>query len=141
MMRVVLDTSVIVAGLRSSRGASSALLSQLVQGKFIAVASPAIFLEYEELLKRTEHRFPMMHAENFLSELAQRIEPVQIRYLWRPLLRDADDEMVLEAAINGQARAIVTHNRRDFEPASSRFGIGVLSPAEFLLMLTGKEVK
>jgi predicted nucleic acid-binding protein len=47
-------------------------------------------------------------------------------------LTDADDEMVLEAAINGQAEAIVTHNRRDFERAAKRFGIEVLSPAELL---------
>jgi predicted nucleic acid-binding protein len=40
--------------------------------------------------------------------------------------------MVLEAAINGQAEAIVTHNRRDFERAAKRFGIEVLSPAELL---------
>lgn len=59
----------------------------------------------------------------------------------RPQLADADDEMVLEAAINGQAEAIVTHNRRDFERASGRFGILVLSPAELLQRIGRKGIK
>jgi putative PIN family toxin of toxin-antitoxin system len=140
-MRVVLDTSVIVSGLRSSSGASSALLHQLVDRKFIAAASPALFLEYEEVLNRAEHRLPAAPAEDFLTELAGVIEPVQIRFLWRPLLIDPDDEMVLEAAINGHAKAIVTHNRRDFAAASIRFGIAVLLPREFLTLLQQREVK
>ena len=63
---------------------------------------------------------------------------MEVRFVWRPLLTDADDEMVLEAAINGQAEAIVTHNRRDFEPAAQRFGIQVLSPAELLEQIRRK---
>jgi putative PIN family toxin of toxin-antitoxin system len=118
-MRVVLDTSVVVAGLRSSRGASSALLRQLADRKFIGAASPALFLEYEEVLRRAEHQLPAADVEKFLTELAAVIEPVQIRFLWHPMLIDPDDEMVLEAAINGQAEAIVTHHRRDFAAVSS----------------------
>jgi putative PIN family toxin of toxin-antitoxin system len=140
-MRVVLDTSVIVAGLRSSAGASGAVLPQLSQGEFQVAASPALFLEYEQVLKRSVHRLPPDHADGFLSELAKIIRPVQIRYMWRPQLMDPDDEMVLDAAINGQAEAIVTHNRRDFEQAARRFGVGVCAPAELLWMLRRKKVK
>jgi putative PIN family toxin of toxin-antitoxin system len=129
-MRVVLDTSVVVAGLRSSSGASSALLNQLADHKFIGAASPALFLEYEEVLKRAEHLLSWAVVEEFLAELAALIEP----------LPDPDDEMVLEAAINGHAEAIVTHNRRDFAAASIRFGIAVLSPGEFLTLLQQEEV-
>ena len=68
----------------------------------------------------------------------QCIFPVEVRFVWRPQLPDADDEMVLEAAINGQAEAIVTHNRRDFERAAERFGIEVLSPAELLEQIRRK---
>jgi putative PIN family toxin of toxin-antitoxin system len=140
-MRVVLDTSVVVAGLRSSRGASFQLLHQLADRRFAGAASPALFLEYEEVLKRAEHRLPAAFVESFLTELAALIDPVQIRFLWRPILLDPDDEMVLEAAINGHAEAIVTHNRRDFAAASDRFGIAVLSPGEFLTQLRQEGAK
>lgn len=74
-------------------------------------------------------------------ELAEQIEPVQVWFLWRPQLSDSDDEMVLEAAINGKADGIVTHNKRDFEAAAKRFGIGVWSPGEFLQQLRQEKVK
>jgi putative PIN family toxin of toxin-antitoxin system len=131
-MRVVIDTSVLVAGLRSRVGASAALLYEIAHRNLEIVASPALFLEYEAVLKRSHHNLPEQHIEGFLQELAQLVLPAEIWYLWRPQLSDADDEMVLEAAINGQADAIVTHNRRDFEKAAVRFGIAVQSPAEIL---------
>jgi putative PIN family toxin of toxin-antitoxin system len=137
-MRVILDTSVIVSGLRSRDGASWAVLEEMRRGQFRLTASPALFLEYEEVLKREEHGLWADQVENFLSELATLIEPVQIRTTWRPQMIDADDEMVLDAAINGHVDAIVTHNRRDFEAASRRFGIAVWSPAELLLNLRRK---
>lgn len=59
-------------------------------------------------------------------------EPVETHFLWRPQLRDPGDELVLEAAINGRAEAIVTFNRRDFGTAPTRFGVGILLPAEAL---------
>jgi putative PIN family toxin of toxin-antitoxin system len=138
-MRVVLDTSVIVAGLRSSAGASSEVLRQLALRRFQIAASPGTFLEYEQVLNREEHQLPRDLVQAFLSELAAVIIPVQIHFLWRPQLTDADDELVLEAAINGRVRAIVTHNRRDFERAALRFGIDVWSPAELLQILRNRE--
>jgi len=127
-----MDTSVLVAGLRSSLGASAAVLKEIAANRVELVASPALFLEYEAVLKREEHGLPAQYVDGFLAELALCILPVEIRFVWRPQLTDADDEMVLEAAINGQAEAIVTHNRRDFERAAHRFGIEVLTPAEVL---------
>ena len=131
-MLIVMDTSVLVAGLRSRSGASAALLRKVAANRVELVASPALFLEYEAVLKREEHGLPAQYVDGFLAELALCIFPVEVRFVWRPQLTDADDEMVLEAAINGQAEAIVTHNRRDFERAAQRFGIEVLSPAELL---------
>jgi putative PIN family toxin of toxin-antitoxin system len=131
-MRIVMDTSVLVAGLRSRLGASAALLKEIAASRVVLVASPALFLEYEAVLKREKHGLPAQFVDGFLAELALCISPVEIRFVWRPQLRDADDEMVLEAAINGQAEAIVTHNKRDFALAEERFGIEVLSPAELL---------
>jgi putative PIN family toxin of toxin-antitoxin system len=138
-MRVVLDTSVIVAGLRSPAGASWQVLKQIGQRKFRIAATPGMFLEYEQVLKRTKHQLPLDQIEAFLSELAAVIDPVQVHFLWRPQLTDANDELVLEAAINGGVKAIVTHNRRDFVRAALRFGIDVWTPAELLQKLRMKE--
>jgi len=135
-MRIVLDTNVLVAGLRSQRGASFEILIRIAEGKLIILATPTLFLEYEDVLYRPEHR--LVHGispaglEIFLQDLSQKIEPVDARWRWRPQLRDANDEMVLEAAINGKADAIVTFNRRDFLPAAEEFGIKILSPVQIL---------
>ena len=67
-----------------------------------------------------------------IDALIDAIEPVEVHYQWRPQLPDADDDMVLEAAVNGRADAIVTFNRKDYGAIPARFGIDVLSPAEAL---------
>jgi predicted nucleic acid-binding protein len=59
-------------------------------------------------------------------------EPVEIKFLWRPQLRDAADEMVLETAINGRADAIVTFNERDFRPVPGLFGVSILQPKKVI---------
>lgn len=135
-MRVVVDTSVLVAGLRSRLGASSLLLAALSDRRLTALVTTAVFLEYEAVLLRPEHRLAthMSEAdvEGFLRALAAAAEPVEISLRWRPQLRDPADELMLEAAVNGHAGAIVTHNVTDFAPASSRFGIRILTPAQLL---------
>jgi predicted nucleic acid-binding protein len=99
-------------------------------------ATPPLFLEYEDVLKRPEHR--LAHGltpeeiDEFLAELAALIEPVDVHFQWRPQTRDPNDEMVLEAAINGQADAVVTYNIGDFAEAGERFEISVMHPAELL---------
>ena len=100
------------------------------------VATVALFLEYEAVLTRPEHlaRAEMTAAEanSALDVLAAVVEPVEPHFLWRPKLRDPDDDMVLEAAVNGRADAIVSFNARDFEGAVSEFGTELLTPAEIL---------
>ena len=134
MWRAVLDTSVLVAGLRSSLGASAQLLGLVADRVVTPLVSTPLFLEYEDVLKRAEHLQVMAmtagDVEGFLSAFASASEPVDIHYRWRPQLRDAGDEMVLEAAINGRAKALVTHNLRDLAEAGKAFGIPVIGPAE-----------
>ena len=65
-----------------------------------------------------------------LDAVALVAEPVRLAFLWRPMLPDGDDDMVLEAAVSGGAEAIVTMNRRDFARVAETFGIEVLSPGE-----------
>ena len=134
--RIVLDTSVLVAAFRSSSGASFALLALAQQRRFRLIASPAIFLEYEAVLKRDEHR--LVHKlsdadlDAFLIDFSRYVEPARIYFRWRSQLQDPQDEMVLEAALNGRADAIVTHNARDFEFIGERFGVRILLPRQFL---------
>ena len=134
--RVVLDTSVIVAALRTRSGAGNAVLRLVAMGTIRMLATPPLFLEYEEVLSRPEqrlaHGLTFDEIEHFLAELAGLVEPVDVHYLWRPQTRDPKDEMVLEAAINGEADALVTYNLADFISAGSRFGIEILHPAELL---------
>jgi putative PIN family toxin of toxin-antitoxin system len=131
-MRCVLDTDVIVAAMRSPTGASAALLRAARRGELTPVANVALALEYEATCSRAEHRLAsglsdaQVHA--FLDAVVAMAEPVETHFLWRPLLRDPGDEMVLEAAANGRAAAIVTFNQRDFGPVPLQFGIEVLSP-------------
>lgn len=138
-MKVVLDTSVVAAGLRSRRGASNALLRLVAEGRLMLLASPPLFLEYEDVLLRAEqrlvHGLSEQQTEAFLGALAVWIEPVEIHYRWRPQTSDPGDEMVLEAALNGRADALVTHNVRHFAASAARFRLAVLTPQEILQRL------
>ena len=134
-MRVVLDTNVLVAAVRSRRGASNAVLVHAFQNRFDWLVSAPLFLEYEQSLTRAEILLATgiraADMSMFLSDIARIVEPVELHFLWRPQLRDPGDEMVLETAVNGRADVLVTHNGRDFVGADS-FGITVLTPARFL---------
>lgn len=133
-LRVVLDTSIVVAGLRTRLGAANQALRLVAQSRLTVLATAPLFLEYEEVLQRPEHR--LVHGLNldeigeFLSELAALIEPVELHFRLRPQLKDPKDEMVLEAAVNGRAHALVTYNTGDFLHAARRFRIPVLTPAQ-----------
>jgi len=136
VLKIVLDTSVVVAGLRTRLGAGNAVLRLIAAKKVRLLATPPLFLEYVDVLKRPEHR--LVHGlsvdeiDEFLSELAALIEPVDVHFQWRPQTRDPNDEMVLEAAINGQADAVVTYNVSDFAEAQERFGVLVMTPSDLM---------
>ena len=135
-MRVVLDTSVLVAGLRSQLGASNRVLVAVAEKRCVPLVTTALFLEYESVLLRAEQQLATgmnsVDVEGFLAAFASAAEPVELNFLWRPQLRDPADEMILEAAVNGRAAAVVTHNVDDFRPATTQFGVRTLTPAEFL---------
>ena len=135
-MRIVLDSSVLVAAVRSENGASNVLLALAAQGRLKLLVSPPLFLEYEDVLLRSSqmeaHGWPADRIERLLRAIAQLLEPVEIRFQWRPQLPDPGDEMVLETAVNGRADALVTHNRRHFIPVEKLFGIPVLTPGELV---------
>jgi putative PIN family toxin of toxin-antitoxin system len=135
-VRIVLDTDVVVAAMRSPAGASAALMRAARVGRFNLVATVALQVEYEAICRRAEHReaagLTLEETMVFLDALAAMADEVDAHFLWRGRLRDPDDDMVLEAAINGRADAIVTFNGRDFGDVPTEFGIDVLLPREAL---------
>ncbi|OAI20595.1 PIN domain-containing protein [Methylomonas koyamae] len=138
-MRYVLDTDVIVSAMRSPTGASAALVLAALDGRFALIANVPLVVEYEATCSIEEHQLAAGLNEQqvrlYLDGLAALVEPVETHFLWRPRLRDPADEMVLEAAVNGRADAIVTFNARDYGTIPRDFGIEVLKPYEALQRL------
>jgi putative PIN family toxin of toxin-antitoxin system len=138
-MRLVIDTDVLVAGLRSRTGASRILLLMVEAGVVLPLISVATVLEYEAVLTRTEQLRAMrlLHADidAFLDAFIARSEEVSPFYNHGGEVRDPNDAMFVTAAINGNAEAIVTFNIRDYVPRDSRItglGITVCPPGEIL---------
>jgi len=132
--QIVLDTNVLIAAQRSRRGASSKLLSLLGTGLYEAHISVALVLEYEYVLmeQRTHIRLTQEDVTDLIDAIcALTMHQEQIYFQWRPQLRDADDEFVLEVAIAARCEYIVTFNTKNFAEAR-RFGIQVLRPNQFL---------
>jgi putative PIN family toxin of toxin-antitoxin system len=133
-VKVVLDTDVVVAAMRSPRGASAEILRAARQGRVTLLVSMPLGLEYEAVCCRAEHGLAAGLSDRevkvFLTAVVAMAEPVTTHFLWRPQLRDPSDEMVLEAAINGRADAMVTFNVRDFGTVPAQFGVEILLPRE-----------
>jgi len=135
---VVIDTNVIVAGLKSRRGASFQVLVNIGQGQFdIALSVPVLF-EYESVLKRHQlSHITESDLENFLDYLCQVADTRDIFYLWRPFLRDPKDDMLLELAIEAEAAYIVTFNLRDFTNIQT-FKVEAITPQQLLHKIGAK---
>ncbi len=133
MVRVVLDTNVLVAGLRSRQGASFQILSMVGDGRFETVVSVPLVLEYEAVLKAhaNELNLTLADVDAIVDYLCQVSTQHEVFFLWRPMLRDPGDEFILELGVGSGCDTIVTHNVRDFEEAR-RFSIQVMTPSEFL---------
>jgi putative PIN family toxin of toxin-antitoxin system len=138
-MRVVFDTATMVAAIRSNAGASNRLLAAGLERRLTMLVSTPLLVEHEAVMTRPVHLeasgLTAIEVGVVLDAVAAAAEPVWLAFLWRPALRDADDDMVLETAANGQAEAVVTFNKRDFARVAERFGVEVLSPGEALRRL------
>jgi putative PIN family toxin of toxin-antitoxin system len=133
-VRLVLDTDAVVAAMRSPTGASAAIVRAVRRRQATLLLSVPLAMEYEAVCRRAEHRMEAGLSERqvgiFLDAIIAMAEPVPTHFLWRPQLRNPNDEMVLEAAVNGRAEALVTFNVRDYGTAASQFGVEVLLPRE-----------
>jgi putative PIN family toxin of toxin-antitoxin system len=133
-VRLVLDTDAVVAAMRSPGGASAAIIRAARRNEATLLLSVPLAMEYEAVCRRVEHRVEAelsdREVEIFLDAIVAMAEPVRTHFLWRPQLRVPNDEMVLEAAVNGRADALVTFNVRDYGDAATQFGVEVLLPRE-----------
>lgn len=139
-MRVVFDTNILVAAARSRQGASFALINSIPAAEFQLCVSVGLYVEWQAVLTRKEN-LPPGRIENdalgFLRYLASQAHLQEIHFLWRPFLRDADDDMILELAFAAGRRYIVTHNVKDFH-GSEELSVTAITPRDFLNLIRSK---
>ena len=136
-MRIVIDTSVLVAAARSRQGPSFALVSSLPDPRFEIALSVALYTEWQAVLTRPEHLPPGLRIDDVLAYLRYLTSIAHLQdvyYLWRPFLRDPDDDMVLECAVASSSQYLVTHNIRDFQRIGE-LGVTPITPTSFLTLL------
>jgi putative PIN family toxin of toxin-antitoxin system len=139
MPSVVLDTNVLVAALRSRRGASFEIVAALGRGEFEISVSVTLLLEYEATLLRHAEDLNLdpRDALSLVDYICDVAVTQEIFFLWRPFLRDAADDHILEVAVAADSDAIVTHNVKDFGGAE-KLGIRVIMPKQFSQELRGR---
>lgn len=131
--KIVIDTNVVVAGLRSRNGSAFRLLQLVGSERFSIHLSVPLVLEYEDVLLRQLPNLIMDASDirDFIDFHCAVATHHQIFFLWRPYLRDPKDDMVLELAVKAECDSVVTYNARDFA-GIKRFGISAITPAGFL---------
>ena len=131
--QIVVDTNVLLSSLKSNAGASYKLFSILNARRWQVNVSTALLYEYEEILKNASNDLGLTLQEVDLAIAAicniANFHP--IFFLWRPMLKDADDEFLSDLALKAQADFIITYNQKDLQ-AVERFGIQVVTPKQFL---------
>ena len=126
---IVIDTNVLLSALYSNKGASYKLLSIIDSDKFVVNISTTLIYEYEEILKK-KSKPEFKYIDSILNYICKIGKKNKIFYLWRPKLKDVDDDFLLELAVKSDS-IIVTLNKKDFKPAK-QFNLKVMTPKEFL---------
>jgi predicted nucleic acid-binding protein len=140
-MRYLLDTNVLVAAFRSRSGASNAIVRRVLMGDLPLVVHQKLVYEYRDVLSRpdilAETGLAWADIEVVLAHLVASAQEVEVRYLWRPNLKDEGDNFILEIAVAAWPCTIVTHNLKDFVRAELRFPqIALRTPGQLLQSLT-----
>lgn len=131
MSTVVLDTSVLISGLLSARGASAAWVEAFFADRIKLAYTPAIFAEYADVMERPEFAGVITPADRMgiILKIHHCGVPVKPAVVPADDWPDPDDLPFVAAALSTEARVIITLNPADFEPAA-RHGLRVLSPAQ-----------
>lgn len=132
-INVTIDTNVLIGALKSNRGASYKLLMLLIENVFVSNVSVPLFIEYESVAKREGLVAGLTgkDIDAILDYFLSKSNIQKIFYLWRPLLKDPKDDLVLEVAVKSQSKYIITFNKKDFV-GCEKFGIEVVTPYEFM---------
>lgn len=136
IVKVVIDTNVLVAALKSKRGTSYKLLMSLPDELFTPNVSVPLFIEYESVAKRSGlvTNLKQKDIDNILDYYLSKSQIHKIFYLWRPYLKDPKDDLVLEVAVKSRSKYIITFNKKDFKGCED-FGITALTPKEFFITI------
>ena len=129
MKDIVIDTNVLLSAIYSNKGASYKLISMIDSDKFVVNISTTLIYEYEEILK-SKSKLEIKYIDSILNYICKIGKKNKIFYLWRPKLKDVDDDFLLELAVKSES-IIVTLNGKDFKPASE-FNLKIMTPKEFL---------
>ena len=135
MINVVIDTNVLISALRSNRGASFKLLSLVGTGKFDISLSVPLLVEYEAVCKRKKFKHLIdTDIDGLLNYLCKVADKRDIFFLWRPFLKDPNDDMVLELAVEAGCEYIITYNLDDFK-GIEQFGVEAITPKKILIKI------
>lgn len=129
MENIVIDTNVLLSAIFSNKGASYKLLSMIDSNEFTVNISNPLIYEYEEILK-LKSSMDFKHLDAIIGYICLIGKKNKIFYLWRPKLKDIDDDFLLELTVKSNS-IIVTLNGKDFKKADE-FNIKVMTPKEFL---------
>lgn len=139
-MKYLLDTNILIAALRSRRGASHALIRLVLQGKMPIVMHHKLLAEYRDVLTRPSILdslvFSWEEIEKIVARMVVEATEVKVNYLWRPNLKDEGDNFVMEIAVAASPCTLVTHNLRDFKAGELQFHeVWVKTPQQVLAIL------
>jgi putative PIN family toxin of toxin-antitoxin system len=136
-LQIVIDTNVLISALRSQQGASFRLLSLIGESSLFEInISVPLVLEYEDVTKRylKETGLTQKDVNDIIDYLCSIGNRHRIYFLWRPLLKDPKDDMILELAVEAQCDYIISFNKRDFV-GIQQFDLQILTPQEFLKII------
>lgn len=130
---IVIDTCVLISALRSRNGASFKLISLIDSNKFTFFLSVPLVIEYEAVAKRMSRNLGLTHSdiEDIIDYLCAIGKHRKVHFLWRPNLKDPNDDFVLELAVEAECNCIVTHNTKNFK-GINKFNLKAITPQELL---------
>jgi len=135
-MNVVIDTNVWISALISQDGGAREVIRLALMDKISPQLSTALFLEYEDVMKRDKITNLCSLNIDEQQELFQAFLSTckwnEIFYLWRPNLDDEGDNLLIELAVASNSEIIITDNKKDLKSGELLFNFEVLSPKEFL---------